>query len=70
MNPFKGKESKAEESKEKAKFKTKAAYKQAEKKFEGEKMACGGKVKKMAAGGKVCRGGGAATRGIKFKGVK
>lgn len=28
---------------------------------------CGGK---MAKGGSVCRGGGAATRGIKFRGVK
>ena len=26
----------------------------------------GGKVKKMKAGGKVCRGGGAAKRGLKF----
>lgn len=30
---------------------------------------CGGKVK-MADGGGVCRGGGAATRGTKFVGVK
>ncbi len=30
---------------------------------------CGGSVK-MAKGGSVCRGGGAATRGIKFRGVK
>jgi len=30
---------------------------------------CGGKVK-MAKGGSVCRGGGAATRGTKFSGVK
>ena len=30
---------------------------------------CGGKVKK-AAGGSVCRGGGCATRGTKFGGVK
>jgi len=37
------------------------------------KLAKGGKVcgsSKMAAGGQVCRGGGAATRGIKFQGVK
>lgn len=32
--------------------------------------ACGGKVKKMASGGSVCRGGGAAVRGTKFSGVK
>jgi hypothetical protein len=25
--------------------------------------------KKMAKGGSVCRGGGAATKGVKFKGV-
>lgn len=30
---------------------------------------CGGKVK-MANGGSVCRGGGAATKGTKFSGVK
>lgn len=29
-------------------------------------MKCGGKVKKMKTGGKVCRGGGAAKRGLKF----
>ena len=34
------------------------------------KKACGGAVKKMAKGGSVCRGGGAATRGTKFSGVK
>lgn len=33
-----------------------------------KKFGCGGKVK-MAKGG-VCRGGGAATRGTKFSGVK
>ena len=31
---------------------------------------CRGGSSKMAAGGQVCRGGGAATRGIKFQGVK
>ena len=30
---------------------------------------CGGKVK-MAKGGSVCRGGGAAIKGTKFSGVK
>lgn len=34
-----------------------------------KKFGCGGKVK-MAKGGSVCRGGGAATRGTKFRGVK
>ena len=29
------------------------------------KMKCGGKVKRMAKGGQ-CRGGGAATRGMKY----
>ena len=34
------------------------------------KMAKGGSCsKKMAKGGSVCRGGGAATKGVKFKGV-
>jgi hypothetical protein len=33
------------------------------------RFGCGGKVK-MAEGGAVCRGGGAATRGVKFRGVK
>lgn len=32
-------------------------------------MKCGGKVHKMAKGG-MCRGGGKATRGTKFSGVK
>lgn len=36
-----------------------------------EKMACGGKVHKMAKGGKAtCRGGGAATRGCNYTRVK
>ena len=39
-----------------------------EEKAEDKGMKCGGKVKKMASGG-VCRGAGAASRGIKFKGV-
>ena len=49
---FKGKESKAEEAKEKKAFPSKKAYAKAEAKFEGEKPAkgkpfkCGGKVKK------------------------
>jgi hypothetical protein len=30
----------------------------------------GGKVGCYKAGGSVCRGGGAATRGVKFRGVK
>ena len=30
----------------------------------------GGKVKKMMGGGQVCRGGGAALRGISFSGTK
>jgi len=34
-----------------------------------EGFGCGGKVK-MASGGAVCRGGGAAKRGLKFGGVK
>jgi len=35
-------------------------------------MNCGGKVKKMKSRGKVskCRGGGKATQGTKFAGVK
>jgi len=33
-----------------------------------DKMACGGKVKKMSGGG-MARGGGAATRGKGFSGV-
>jgi hypothetical protein len=52
-NPFAGKETKKEERAEKAKFGSGAAYKKAEAKFEGEKMACGGKVKKYARGGGV-----------------
>lgn len=66
---FGGKESKAEESKEKKAFPTKAGYKKAEAKFEGEKFASGGFVRSadgiakkgktkakqiaMACGGKV-----------------
>lgn len=54
VNPFAGKESKKEEAMERKKFPSKKAYKAAEKKMEGEKYACGGKV----------RGGGAAKRGV------
>ena len=50
---FGGKESKAEEAKEKKKFPGKKAYAKAEAKFEGEKMACGGKTKKYAKGGGI-----------------
>jgi len=42
---FKGKETKREERSERASSKSKAAYAKAEKKFEKEKYACGGKVK-------------------------
>ena len=44
--PFFGKETKAEEAKEKKAFPSKKAYKAAEKKLEGRPFACGGKVKK------------------------
>lgn len=50
VNPFKGKESKKEEKTEKAKFGSGAAYKKAEKKFEGEKA----KPAMFKKGGKVC----------------
>jgi hypothetical protein len=48
-NLFKGKETKTEESKEKKAVGSGAAYKKAEKKFEGEKFAKGGAVGKGAA---------------------
>ena len=53
MNPFKGKESKAEEKAEKAKFGSGAAYKKAEKKFEGERYAKGGAIDGIAKKGRT-----------------
>lgn len=53
---FKGKESKAEEAKEKKAFPNKAAYMRAEAKMEGEKPKSKAKAKpmpKMACGGAV-----------------
>lgn len=62
---FAGKETKAEEVKERKAAGSKAAYKKAEKKFEGEKYARGGGVEVkgktkgkmivMKKGGKVCK---------------
>lgn len=49
--PFMGKESAQEETKEKKKFPGKKAYAKAEAKYEGEKYACGGKVKRRYADG-------------------
>lgn len=55
--PFMGKESAQEETKEKKKFPGKKAYAKAEAKYEGEKYACGGKVKRRyAEGGDVIEG--------------
>jgi hypothetical protein len=65
FSPFGGKETKKEEAKEKKL--PPWLYKKGEK-SEGEKMACGGKVKKHAAGGAV-RGTGAATKGKAFCGT-
>lgn len=48
---FAGKESRAEERAERKAFPSKAAYKRAEAKYEGETMKKGGSVKKMASGG-------------------
>ena len=48
---FAGKESKAEEAKEKKMFGSGAAYKKAEAKYEGERMKKGGKIKKYEDGG-------------------
>ena len=45
-NPFAGKESKKEEAAEKKKFPSKKAYAAAERKMEKEKMASGGMVKR------------------------
>ena len=50
---FAGKESKAEEAKEKKMFGKGAAYKKAETKYEGEAMKKGGGVKKYARGGGI-----------------
>ena len=71
---FAGKETKAEEAKERKAAGSKAAYKKMEKKFEGEKYARGGGVEKkgktkgtmvkMAAGGSVSkRADGIAKKG-------
>lgn len=49
--PFMGKESTQEEAKEKKKFPGKKAYAKAEAKYEGEKYACGGRVKRRYAEG-------------------
>lgn len=48
---FGGKESKAEEARERKSAPSKAAYKKAEAKYEGEGMKRGGCVKKMKSGG-------------------
>lgn len=56
-NPFAGKESRAEEAKERKRFPGAKAYKAAEAKFEGE-------GRPFASGGTV-RGAGCATRGVK-----
>ena len=48
---FGGKETKAEEARERKAAPSKAAYKKAEMKFEGEAMKRGGACKKMAGGG-------------------
>jgi hypothetical protein len=47
-----------------------AAEEDKKKRGEGPAMKKGGKVGCYKAGGSVCRGGGAATRGVKFRGVK
>ena len=68
---FAGKETKAEEKAEKKAFPTKAGYKKAEMKYEGEKMAKGGKTKCMATGGFVRAADGIATNGkTKAKQIK
>lgn len=55
-NPFAGKEPVKEEAAERKKFPSKKAYAKAEAKFEGEKYACGGKVKRYADGGEIEEG--------------
>lgn len=74
---FAGKETKAEEKAEKKKFPTKAAYKKAEAKYEGEKYAKGGVATSLKAhaampaskahaglkSGGMARGGGIETKG-------
>lgn len=73
MSLFKGKESYKEELNEAKAIKagkiTPREYAMGEKKEDSAKMGmkCGGKVKKMAAGGSV-RGTGCATKGKKFSG--
>ena len=52
-NLFAGRETVKEEAAERKKFPSKKAYAKAEAKFEGEKYACGGKVKRYADGGVI-----------------
>ena len=67
---FAGKESKSEEKAEKQAFPTKAGYKKAEAKFEGEKMAKGGSVFRKTADGIAKKGKTKATQIAMKKGGK
>ena len=72
--PFAGKETMAEEMAEAQAVKSgklsprQFAKREMTEEKKEDKMACGGKIKKMSGGG-MARGGGAATRGKKFSGT-
>lgn len=67
---FAGKETKAEEAKERKLAGSKAAYKKAEMKYEGEKYAKGGKVFRSAADGVAKKGKTKGTQIAMKKGGK